>query len=731
VDVFICYSRTDFYLAEDLALGLRDHGLQTWMDVLRLEPGADWQPQIEDALRASDVVLLVASRRALASPQVQAELALAHASEKPTVIAAAEGRLTLPPELSRSAFVDVRRGFERKLPLLAKALQGEPTPVTRGGPPGVVFAVAGTLSLVSLACCLIGWDMASSRYGGKGHVFVGVGTAIAGLWVFWLIAEFVRRRARRTALIVGVLVFSDVLAVAVTTALLLVTVLASEAAVAPLWLGSAGIVAGVVIAGGLWAWNSRALYRRLPTGDAPLRLRTRMRRNAAAFKAAGASSAETYSLHADELDGSVIRELERAFAPHPRLRRVDDGADVRIRVVSNLTRAAELDAELARTTGRIVLVIAAPVPETALGDFRRHQWVDHRRRRFATLERLADSLGTTGPADPDVVPESLGLRVLPFGVIASAAFFALGAISGVALAVARFTGTDPTGTLYGGVSSLPAATAGLAPMIGLPALVYAILVSRRAPWRTFVALSLLTEFTSLAATKLYWPETTNATILVSLAVGGVLLLFTWHASKGWLPEAWPAAGVERLGTFDRPWWRRSGARSLAFTTAMATGLFVVASVVSEGDPFVPSPTRVIGQAALSPPYEWTPPIGWADQTATARADSGPNVLHAFAFLDRSLTVAGAPAGAGHGDVLATNRGEFERAGLEIASRVVPASLAGERRAETFRYRGPATRGRYLAAVHGGVVYVIALSQTDRYPTSEEFERILAGWRWNE
>jgi len=73
-DVFISYSVKD----EELAQFIRDHLLKKELNVflasISLNEGEHWTPQIIDALRDSEWFFLLASKSALASPNVQQEV---------------------------------------------------------------------------------------------------------------------------------------------------------------------------------------------------------------------------------------------------------------------------------------------------------------------------------------------------------------------------------------------------------------------------------------------------------------------------------------------------------------------------------------------------------------------------------------------------------------------------------------------------------------------------------
>ncbi|MEZ5507209.1 MAG: toll/interleukin-1 receptor domain-containing protein [Gammaproteobacteria bacterium] len=73
-DVFISYSSKD----EELAKFVREHlvrqNLNVFLASVSINAGHKWTPQIVQALRESEWVFLLASKNALASPNVQQEL---------------------------------------------------------------------------------------------------------------------------------------------------------------------------------------------------------------------------------------------------------------------------------------------------------------------------------------------------------------------------------------------------------------------------------------------------------------------------------------------------------------------------------------------------------------------------------------------------------------------------------------------------------------------------------
>ncbi len=106
--VFISYSRTNFYMAEALRFAFnRNARVEPWMDLYELAPGSPWTHAIEEALDASDALVLVASRYAFDSPQVNYEWNRALDKRIPVVLAIVS-RCRIPPPLQSCARYDVR-----------------------------------------------------------------------------------------------------------------------------------------------------------------------------------------------------------------------------------------------------------------------------------------------------------------------------------------------------------------------------------------------------------------------------------------------------------------------------------------------------------------------------------------------------------------------------------------------------------------------------------------------
>lgn len=75
--VFISYSRSELTFADSLYHELQQAGQDVWMDIYGLQVGKPWQQQIDGAIAACEIMLLVVSPRAIASQNVCREWDLA------------------------------------------------------------------------------------------------------------------------------------------------------------------------------------------------------------------------------------------------------------------------------------------------------------------------------------------------------------------------------------------------------------------------------------------------------------------------------------------------------------------------------------------------------------------------------------------------------------------------------------------------------------------------------
>jgi hypothetical protein len=70
-DVFISHSHEDKPAADAACAALEARGIRCWIAPRDINPGQDWAASIVEAIRNAQIMLLVFSRHANQSPQVQ------------------------------------------------------------------------------------------------------------------------------------------------------------------------------------------------------------------------------------------------------------------------------------------------------------------------------------------------------------------------------------------------------------------------------------------------------------------------------------------------------------------------------------------------------------------------------------------------------------------------------------------------------------------------------------
>jgi hypothetical protein len=113
---FLCHASDDKVYVRRLERRMRRDGIRTWLDERELLPGREWNPAIEEAVRAADVVIVCLSRASISrSGYVQKELRLVLdvADEQPEggifVIPAKIEPCQVPDRLCRWHWVDLRQ----------------------------------------------------------------------------------------------------------------------------------------------------------------------------------------------------------------------------------------------------------------------------------------------------------------------------------------------------------------------------------------------------------------------------------------------------------------------------------------------------------------------------------------------------------------------------------------------------------------------------------------------
>jgi hypothetical protein len=584
VRVFISYSRAQFYCAEELALALGQLDVDAWFDVHRLKPGHDWNIAILDAVRAADCVVLVASSEAIASPHVKSELTLAHELGMPVVVALT-GRTLLPDSLAAAPRLDLQRGFEASVRLLSTALEQDDLAMLSGVPPSwqgprphpLVQVVTAILLLAAL---LFAAGAVLYRFSAAGTALFAtllpLEFALMSAAYVWLAWAFARRRAG-TMIALEIACAFAVLCAATDCGLFIYRARVTPGfGVAPAIISA--LVAYLMVVVCVPVLRSRPLYRWLATGDAPQWLRRRMlarRGHRMSTMPQPSATSTSFDIHCHERDASEQRALELALQHAGHRRAEGDNADHHILVLSNLTPLDWLNQALAHLGGEVIVLIATPVLLRALEHVERYQWVDHRRRRSRTLERLAASIGGgSGTFGADLVPESLDRPVIPIGVFLLCGWYGLSAALGLSSAIVLLGSADFR-TMYGGPRSpLPL----LLVALGVCLLLWAAtaIVRRRIPLHYVFAIVVANSVAGVALTRLLYPDLSNW-ICLSAIVGPLVLLISWRSLARWLPRRAVRSVVATLGVVAPAWWQRPVTGLFAVATAVST-LFLVATL---------------------------------------------------------------------------------------------------------------------------------------------------------
>lgn len=164
---FMSYSRENISLQRKVIAGLRERGINAWVDVENLIPGSPaWEREIERAIRGAAGLIVLLSPEANNSEWVRREISFAEQHEKrifPVLIHGDEDD-SIPLRLSNHQRVDLRRDFNGGLDALANALREHlgttavhrlPTPVKPSSVDPARFGrflLPGFLTFFALAC---------------------------------------------------------------------------------------------------------------------------------------------------------------------------------------------------------------------------------------------------------------------------------------------------------------------------------------------------------------------------------------------------------------------------------------------------------------------------------------------------------------------------------------------------------------------------------------------------
>ncbi|MEP7134235.1 MAG: TIR domain-containing protein [Chloroflexota bacterium] len=123
---FISYSRADTALQQKIVAGLRERGINAWVDIENLVPGSPaWEREIEKSIRGASGIIVLLSPDSNNSEWVRREISFAEENDKrifPIHIRGDEND-SIPLRLSSHQRVDLRRNFSTGLDNLANALK--------------------------------------------------------------------------------------------------------------------------------------------------------------------------------------------------------------------------------------------------------------------------------------------------------------------------------------------------------------------------------------------------------------------------------------------------------------------------------------------------------------------------------------------------------------------------------------------------------------------------------
>lgn len=127
--VFLSYSGTDGEFAKRLAQDLRSRGINVWIADENIQIGDSITGRIEEAVSASQWIVVLISENSLESSWLDKELDLALSEEKrrgrTLVLPVLYQGKTLPSKLEGKAFADFRQDYESGLRRLLTRLQPE------------------------------------------------------------------------------------------------------------------------------------------------------------------------------------------------------------------------------------------------------------------------------------------------------------------------------------------------------------------------------------------------------------------------------------------------------------------------------------------------------------------------------------------------------------------------------------------------------------------------------
>lgn len=123
--VFLSYSRQDAAVADQVSTSLATRGVQVWHDIDQIEPGSQWEQEIERGLVGADAIIFLASRHASTSRWMQYEVEAFLKKSKLVLPLAldAEGPAVLQGALRSVQWFDISQGNEQAIDRLVEPLR--------------------------------------------------------------------------------------------------------------------------------------------------------------------------------------------------------------------------------------------------------------------------------------------------------------------------------------------------------------------------------------------------------------------------------------------------------------------------------------------------------------------------------------------------------------------------------------------------------------------------------
>jgi hypothetical protein len=129
-DLFLSYNSADHDVVEDIARGLRDEGLEPFLDRWYLAPGARWRSKLEDTLSSYKAVATFVGPGEIGSWQqrevdvaVDLQSAIANFPVIPVLLSGCEPSLVF---LRQTTWVDLRNQvLDRGIAILIEAARGK------------------------------------------------------------------------------------------------------------------------------------------------------------------------------------------------------------------------------------------------------------------------------------------------------------------------------------------------------------------------------------------------------------------------------------------------------------------------------------------------------------------------------------------------------------------------------------------------------------------------------